>query len=67
VNLVYNWHDIFERAGWTAIQAFLGALPAGFTLADLGAWKVAGLAAIGAAVAYLISVIKNLAKQRLES
>lgn len=63
---MYNWYDILERALWTAIQAFLGALPAGFTLSDLGAWKVAGLAGIGAGVAFLISMVKNLAKQRLE-
>lgn len=64
--LRYDWHDILERALWTAVQAFLGALPPGFTLTDFGVAKVAAIAGITAGVAFLISVLKNVAKQRLE-
>ncbi len=63
----YDWYDIAERALWTAAQAFLGALPAGFALTDLNTLRVAAVAGITAGAAFLISVFKNMAKQHLET
>lgn len=62
----FDWADILERAVWTAIQAFCSALPTGFIITDLGGWKVAGLAAATAAIGFLLSTLKNMAKQKLE-
>jgi hypothetical protein len=64
--LRYDWHDILERALWTAIQAFASAIPAGFALTDLGTLKIAAVAGITAGIGFLLSTLKNLAKQRLE-
>jgi len=64
---MFNWKDILERALWTAVQAFLGVLPPGFWITDISALKAAAIAGIGAGIAFLISVLKNMAKQRLES
>jgi hypothetical protein len=64
---MFDWRDILERAAWTMIQSFLAALPPGFVLTDLSAWKMAAFAGITAGVAFLISVLKNMAKQRLEA
>jgi hypothetical protein len=65
---VYNWRDIMERALWTAIEAGLGALPPGFTLAAaIGSWKVILLSAATAGIGFLIAVVKNMAKQKLEA
>ncbi len=61
-----NWHDILERALWTAVQAFVAAVPAGFVLTDLGTWKIAGLAGITAGIGFILSTFKNMARQRLE-
>lgn len=63
---MFNWRDIIERAISTVVQAFLGALPAGFALTDISALKVAGLAGIAAGVALVLSMVKNLIAQALE-
>jgi len=63
---MFNWRDIFERLISTVVQAFLGALPAGFALTDISALKVAGLAGIAAGVAAVLSFAKNLIAQALE-
>ena len=41
-----DWKDIVERAGWTALQAALGALPATISvtvLTSADAWRAIGL------------------------
>jgi hypothetical protein len=63
---MFDWHDIAERALWTAAQAFVGALPSGFVFTDISAWRVAALAGVAAGIGFLVSVVKNLARQRLE-
>lgn len=63
-----DWSDILERAGWTALQAALGALPATISVAVLtsaDAWKAIGLTVAAAAIGALISFGKNVVKQRL--
>jgi hypothetical protein len=62
---MFDWHDILERAGWTAAQAALAALPPGFILTNIGGWKVAGLAGITAGFGFLLSAAKNLVRQQL--
>jgi hypothetical protein len=63
---VFDFRDIAERAISTVVQAFVGALPAGFALTDLSALKVAALAGVAAGVAFVLSVVKNLAVQAVE-
>ena len=53
-----NWKNIFERAGWTFIEAFLIALPATVSIEmDGAAWKSALLSAACAG----LSALKTLA------
>jgi len=59
------WNDVIERAAWTFVQAFLGAFPIAGIGTDLAAWKAAALSGLAAGIAALISLIKNVAKQRL--
>ena len=50
------------RAGWTALQAFLGALTAaGLGVVDLDVAGAAAIAGLGGA----LSVVKSFASQRL--
>ena len=58
-----DWHDVVERAFWTAIQAFVGALSA-TTLIDVDGQVL--LAALAAAFAALLSFLKTLALERLK-
>jgi len=65
-----NWADIAERAGWTAVQGALSALPvaqvtAAITEADISGLEQLGLAALGGAVAAGLSFIKTVAQERL--
>jgi len=67
---MFNWRDIAERALWTAVQAAIGALPAGITVSELtdkNGWKVIGLSAGAAVIGALISFAKNVVKQMLEA
>ena len=49
--------DLFERAGWTFVQAFLAL----FVIGDMGTWEVALVGGIAAA----LSVVKSYAKDRI--
>lgn len=65
-----NWHDILERAAWTAVQAGVAAVPvaqvsAAIAGGEIDALAQLGLAALGAGSAALISFIKTLAQERL--
>ena len=50
--------DMFERAAWTFVQAFLSV----FVVSDLGSWETA----VVAAAAATLSVIKTFARDRLQ-
>jgi len=52
-----DYRDLFERAVWTAVEAFLGVL----VVTDLSSWEAAAAAGAGAA----ISVVKTAAQHRL--
>jgi len=56
--------NIIERLLWTAVQAFLGALPATLAIGsdDLSA---VGYAALAAAIAAVISAAKNATSEML--
>ena len=59
-----NWIDIVERVVWTAAQAFIATFAAiDFTnLADV---QVAATAGIAAAVAAVLSLVKNVIRQNV--
>lgn len=61
-----DWGNIAERAVWTAVQAFFGALPPVIVLTG-PALRAVGLSAVAAAVAALISFGKNLSMERLKA
>ncbi len=61
-----NWHDIWERAGWTAIEVVLPTVPVGSLIFSAAAWKVTWTTALIAGVAFAVSVVKNLVKQHRE-
>lgn len=61
-----NYRDLAERALWTAVQAFLGVFTVG-SLTDSTELKSAALAGAAAAVSAVLSLVKNLAKQKLEA
>ena len=61
------WRDILERSLWTFAQAFLAAFPTAEAFTDFGIWQSAGTSAVAATGAFLLSVIKNIVKQRYES
>lgn len=52
-----DYQDLFERAVWTAVEAFLGVL----VVTDLSSWEAALAAAVGAG----LSVVKTAAAHRL--
>lgn len=56
--------DLLERAAKTFIQAFIvtfaGLLVAPANVTDVGAWKAAGLAALGGAVTAGVSAVTSL-------
>lgn len=59
-----NWKNIFERAGWTFIEAFLIALPATISIEmDGAAWKSALLSAACAG----LSALKTLAIEFIQA
>lgn len=61
-----NYRDLAERAGWTAVQAFLGV----FLAANLGSIEEAKSAAVAgfvAAISAVLSLVKNVARQKLGS
>lgn len=65
-----NWGDILERASWTGVQSFLGALATtevagAIGEADLDTLQALALSAFGASVAALISFFKTVAQERL--
>lgn len=60
-----NWHDILERALWTALQGALAALPITELITDVSGLKALGIAALTGAGAALLSFIKTLAQERL--
>ncbi len=60
-----DWKDIAERAGWTAVQAGLGAIVTVPLLTDVDGWETAALAAGTAAVGAVLSFIKTLAQEQL--
>lgn len=65
-----NWADILERAGWTAVQGALSAIPvaqitAAITEANIDGLEQLGLAAVGGAVAATLSFLKTVAQERL--
>lgn len=67
-----NWGNILERASWTAVQSFLGALTTtevaqAIGQVDLDAMQALGLSALGAAVASLVSFFKTIAQERLKT
>ena len=49
------YKDIIERAIWTAAQAFLAV----FTVGDLSSSKAAGVAAMGAAISAVKSIVAS--------
>lgn len=51
--------DLIIRAGHTAWQTFLAAWPTGTVLTDWGTWKMAGIAAVTAFIAALLSSVKT--------
>lgn len=61
-----NWSDLAERAVWTAAQAFLGVFAA-VNITDIAEVKSFAVAGVAAAVAALLSLAKNVAKQRYEA
>ena len=58
-NPLYN---VLERLLWTAVQAFLGSLPATLALTSDGLVAV-GYAGLTAAIAAVISAAKNLSAE----
>jgi hypothetical protein len=55
----FDVKNIVERFAWTAVQAFVGALPATLALTANDA-RAAAYAGLAAAVAAVISLAKNL-------
>lgn len=69
-NPATNWHDIIERAAWTAVQAFAGAIPSAALIeaiseVDLSTLETLALAGFGAAGSALLSFVKTLAQEKL--
>jgi len=65
-----NWNDIIERAGWTALQAGLSAIPVAqvataITETDIDSLEQLALVGLGAAVGAIVSFIKTIAQERL--
>ena len=62
-----NWHDVLERAAWTAVQGSIAAdtvLPA---ITDVTGWAVLGNAALIGGLSSLLSFIKTVAQSRLSA
>lgn len=61
--------DLVERAGWTFVQAFLGAFvvlaPGIWSAPNLANAKAAGIAAAAAGLAAGISALKNYVKAQV--
>ncbi len=61
-----NIADLFERALWTAAQAFLGAFGS-ISFLDVAEAQAAAVAGLAAAAAALLSLLKNVVKQNVEA
>ena len=66
-----NWTNILERAGWTAVQGGLSAIPvaqvtAAISDVDISSMEQLALVGLGGAVASLLSFIKTVAQARLK-
>ncbi len=59
-----DWSDIAERALWTFVQAFVGALAIG-SITDFTSLRFAVVAGVGAGLSALISFGKNVVRQRV--
>lgn len=57
-----EWVNLLERAGWTFVQASLGAL---IIVPNMN-WKAAIVGAIGAGLSALKTLIVEFAKKKLE-
>jgi hypothetical protein len=64
---MYDWSDIAERALWTFVQAFLATLPVAGFGTDWAGWLAFLLSGLMAGIAAVLSLIKNVARQRLEA
>lgn len=60
-----DWYDIFERAGWTFIQGFLGAVTAIPLVTDINGWKAVAVAGATGGLSAVASFLKTLAQERL--
>lgn len=65
-----DWKNVLSRAGWTAIQAFVGSIPTAafieaITEADLTTLETLAFAGIAAAGSSILSFIKTLSQERL--
>ena len=61
-----NIKDLSERAVWTFVQAFIGVF-AMANLNDVAGLKAAAVAATAAGISAVLSLAKNLIKQRVET
>ena len=59
-----DFRDVADRAGWTFVQTFLGVMTAS-ALLDLDVTLIA--AAVAAAVADALVVVKEFAKAKLDA
>lgn len=58
------WVNILERLLWTAVQAFLGSMPATLALTT-DSLAAVGYAGLTAAIAAVISAAKNITGEQL--
>lgn len=63
----WDWGDVFERAAWTFVQGALGSFTVIPFTVDVGEWKAVGLAALTGGISALLSFVKTLIRQRVQS
>ena len=61
-----NLTDILERSAWTFVQAFVGVFAIA-NLNDVASLKAAAVAATAAGISAVLSLLKNLIKQKVET
>lgn len=60
-----DWTDIIERALWTGVESFAGAIPIGSLIFGAQGWELALGSFLTAVIGTLASTLKNIAKQKL--
>lgn len=62
-----DWFNILERAGWTAVQAAIASITAVPLVTDIEGWQTLSIVGISSGISALLSFIKTVAQERLET